>query len=350
MAIQKETSQKTLHITKPLCTLFLRALVLLVITLLVFEVVLQFVVHQGWMVDPGPGAANADLNIKLPMLDDLVKKTGVVDCIFLGSSMTNDDVDPEVFAQTYAEISGRTVTCFNFAVATLTGEIAGGLSRILVERYHPGLIIYGTSARDYSKELGARALKDDPWYLYKLGEWNLPGWLQEHSMLYREYLKLLSDLNPDNREYAVKVRQNTSPFGHYIVNVNVTSLEGQNTIHEKKLLQKDFDGVKQLTNLDGKNVRVVVVEIPVHERYLPVYVNDNPEEYYTLFFDPMAKLLYEKGIQFIQTITARQFVASEDEWADMKHLNNKGSIKFSAWLADEIWRLEQDGQLTWGEQ
>jgi hypothetical protein len=341
------SSNGTLKVTKPVGNILVLAIFFVLLLVLILEGSSRLAISARLLEEPGIGTGNADLNIKIPLLDNLVTKTGGVDCIFLGSSMTNYDVDPEVFAQTYTELSGRKVTCFNFAIATLTGEIAGGLSRILVERYHPGLLIFGTSARDYSSELGARALKDDPWYLYKMGEWNMAGWLQDNSMLYREFIKLLSDLQPGNREYAIIIKQNTSPFGHFIVDTNNTSLEGQNVIHEKILLQKDFAGVKRLIKLDGTDVRVVVIEIPVHEKFLPIYVNDKTEEYYSLFFDPLAELLNKKGIQFINTITGGRFSGSEDGWSDMKHLNNKGSAKFSAWLAGEIWRLEQTNQLTW---
>ncbi len=343
-------SNGTLKVTKPIGSVLVLAIIYAVVLVLITESFVRLAITVRLLDEPGIGTSNADLNIKIPLLDNLVKKTGGVDCIFLGSSMTNDDLDPEVFAQTYAELSGRKVTCFNFAVARLNGEIAGGLSRILVERYRPRLLIYGTSARDYSKELGNRVLIEDSWFRFKLGEWNVSGWLKENSMSYRYYLKFLSDLNPANRDYAIYVRQNTSPYGHFELAKNVTSLEGESTVHEKNLQQEDFAGVKRLTNLNGTDVRVVVIEIPVNEKFLPVYVNDKTEDYYTLFFDPLAKFLNKKGIQFIQTITGGRFSVSEDGWADMKHLNNEGSARFSAWLAGEIWRLEQTNQLTWGVQ
>lgn len=344
------SSNGTLKVAKPVGKVFALAIIYTLLLVLITEGVVRLAITANFLVEPGIGTSNADLNIKIPLLDKLVKKTGGVDCIFLGSSMTNDDVDPEVFAQTYAELSGRKITCFNFAIARLNGEIAGGLSRILVERYHPGLLIYGTSARDYSQELGNRVLIEDSWFRYKLGKWNAAGWLKDNSMAFRLYLKFLSDLNPDNREYAIHVRQNTSPYGHFELVKNATSLEGEITIHEKNLQQADFAGVKRLTNLDGPDVRVLVMEIPVHEKFLPVYVNSKTEDYYTLFFDPLTKLLNKRGILFIQTITGSHFTVSDDGWADMKHLNNKGSARFSTWLAGEIWRFEQAGQLTWGVQ
>jgi hypothetical protein len=343
------SSNGTLKVTKPVGNILVLAIFFVLLLVLILEGSSRLAISARLLEEPGIGTSNADLNIKIPLLDNLVTKTGGVDCIFLGSSMTNDDVDPEIFAQTYAELSGRKVTCFNFAIARLNGEIAGWLSRILVERYHPGLLIYGTSARDYSKELGNRVLIEDSWFRYKLGQWNAAGWLKDNSMAFRFYLKFLSDLNPDNKDYAIHVRQNTSPYGHFELVKNVTSLEGESTVHEKILQQADFAGVKRLTNLNGTDVRVVVMEIPVHEKFLPVYVNDSTGEYYTLFFDPLAKFLNRRGIPFIQTITGSRFTASEDGWADMKHLNIKGSARFSAWLAGEIWRFEQTNQLTWGE-
>ncbi len=278
------SSSGTLKVAKPVGKVFALAIIYSLLAVLITEGFVRLAITANLLAEPGIGTSNADLNIKIPLLDNLVKKSGGVDCIFIGSSMTNDDVNPEVFAQTYAELSGRKVTCFNFAIARLNGEIAGWLSRILVERYHPNLLIYGTSARDYSQELGNRALIEDSWFRYKLGKWNVAGWLKDNSMAFRLYLTFLSDLNPDNREYAIQVRQNTSPYGHFELTKIATSLEGEITIHEKNLQQADFAGVKRLTNLDGTDVRVVVMEIPVHESFLPVYVNDKTEDYYTSIF------------------------------------------------------------------
>ena len=343
-----DNAERTLCLPRKFGRVLILALILLFLTVLVIELGLRLAVRTGWLPDPGPGTNNADLNYKLPMLDQLVKNEGPIDCIFLGSSMTNDGVDPEVFSQHYLELSGQKVTCFNFGIGWLTGEIAAGMGHILVERYHPAILIYGTSARDFSKEMGARALKSDQWYQYMGGNWNLSGWLQEHSMMYREYLKLLRDLNSDNRQFVIKIRNNTTPYGHFLVHPFVTELEPGYSIHEKALVKKDFNGLTDLGKLNHQGVEIIVFELPVHEKFLPIYVNDNLADYYTLFFDPAAEILTRYQVPFINTVTGGKFMAADDDWADMKHLNQEGAIRLSSYLAEEIWQLQKSGQITWG--
>lgn len=347
MEIRTNTGSRTLQLSRPAGRVFFRALLILVIFLAGFEILLRLLVGSGLIINPGPSTNNADLNTKLPLLDKLAAETHI-DCIFLGSSMTNDGIDPEVFSQRYAELSGRQLTCFNFGVGWLTGEVAGGLSRILVDRYHPDVLIYGTSARDYSAVMGMRALKSDPWYQYMLGQWNLPGWLQEHSMLYRYYLKFLSDLNPSNRGFAIKTRDHISPYGHFRLDIIGEDLEAGNRIDEEELRPKDFNGFSRLVKLKSDQLQVVVIEIPVHMDYLPVYVNNSLDQYYELFYDEIEEVTSRNDVPLINTVTGGLFTSGDDGWGDMKHLNVIGAERFSLYLAEAAWQLEQDGRLELG--
>ena len=334
-------------LSKPAGRVFIRALLILLVFLAGFEVLLRLLVGAGLIINPGPSTNNADLNTKLPLLDKLAAEKHI-DCIFLGSSMTNDGIDPEVFTKRYAELSGRQLTCFNFGVGWLTGEVAGGLSRILVDRYDPDVLIYGTSARDYSAVMGMRALKSDCWYQYMLGQWNLPGWLQEYSMFYRFYLKFLSDLNPSNRGFAIKTRDHISPYGHYRLDIIDEDLEAGNRIDEEELRQKDFNGFSRLVKLKSDQLQVVVIEIPVHMDYLPVYVNNSLDQYYELFYNEIDGVTRQYDVPLINTVTGGLFISADDGWGDMKHLNVIGAGRFSLYLAEAAWQLEQAGRLEWG--
>ncbi len=299
------------------------------------------------------GTINADLNLKIPMLDQLQKETGKINCIFLGSSMTNDSIDPEAFTTEYYRLSGQKITCFNIGIANLTGEIAGEFGKIVIQRYHPDLLIYGTSARDYSEVMGMSGLSGDDWIHFQLGEWNLAGWLKEYSYMYRHYLQFLSNLNPENRLYAISIRQQTSRYGHFIVEGNGINREVENTINEPQLSESDFTGLRRLIKNQDENTRIIVFEAPIHTDYLPIYVNDRTDDYYRLFFEPVQETLFRKDVPFITTITGNKFIESEDGWADMKHLNTKGAGEFSKWIATQVYELEVSGKINrieWREQ
>jgi hypothetical protein len=339
------SSNGTLRVTKPVGNVLVLAIIYALLLVLTAEGLIRLAISTRLMDVPGIGTINADLNIKIPIMDHLFREDGGIDCIFLGSSMTNEAVNPQIFTQKYFELSGKKITCFNFGVASLSGEIAGDLGQILIKRYHPALLVYGTSARDYSREMGFRGLNKDGWIQFQLGKWNLVGWLKEYSMVYRCYLSFLSDMNPLNKQYSIDVKRITSAYGHLMVDKNNIGIEGENTINEKALFTRDFVGLKQLISLNNLSTRIIVMEIPVHSIFLPLYVNQKTEDYYTLFFHPVESILQKKNIPFIMSITGDYFKVTDDQWADMKHLNYKGAITFSTWLADQIWGLEESGMI-----
>ena len=50
----------------------------------------------------------------------------------------------------------------------------------------------------------------------------------------------------------------------------------------------------------------------------------------------------------INTVTGGLFTSGDDGWGDMKHLNVIGAERFSLYLAEAAWQLEQAGRLEWG--
>jgi hypothetical protein len=336
---------------KPFGKTFYLALLLLFVFLFAGEGITRFLVYKGIIPKPTIGSNNPGLNIKLVYLDKIKDQTGKINCIFLGSSMVYNGIDPDAFSQEYYNISGRKVTCFNFGIAYLTGETAGKLAPILINRYQPDLFIFGTSARDYSEELGGnRDLIDDGWIKLKLGNWNLSGFAKENSLFYREYLSLLSYLNPETWKYIQEVLEFTTPNGQYKKIAQIaTPIEVWTVINEKQLLEKDFRGYQQVLKQGKRNTQMIIVEIPVNKEYLSTYVNHSIDSYNNLFYFRATAMAEEKGIPFISTVSNNYYIP-DDEWADMKHLNVKGAANFSVWLADKIWQLDQAGTISWGEQ
>ena len=116
----------------------------------------------------------------------------------------------------------------------------------------------------------------------------------------------------------------TTPNGQYRkINQNATQIEGGTVINEKQLLEKDFKGYQQILRQGIRNTQMIIVEIPVNKEYLPTYVNHSIDSYNNLFYFRVTAMAEEKGIPFISTVSNNYFL-SDDEWADMKHLNFKG--------------------------
>src|ERR1051325_6804803 len=151
---------------------------------------------QVFLTPPTMGSRHYQLGHKLTLLNMLVRKTGHVDCIMLGSSMVDTGFDPVAFETGYEERTGQDIHCFNFGIDASTAASTAALTRIIVENYHPRLLIVGTDPRDYAVPRGdpdPAVILNTPWVAYRQGEFSLEGWLLDNSYLYR-YRKHLGRL------------------------------------------------------------------------------------------------------------------------------------------------------------
>jgi hypothetical protein len=70
----------------------------------------------------------------------------------------------------------RGLSCFNFGVDALTPVSAAYLAQILVDTYHPKLLIFGTDARDFAIDRQSEettVIADMAWVQYRLGKFNI---------------------------------------------------------------------------------------------------------------------------------------------------------------------------------
>ena len=318
-------------------TVFLAAIILLLF-IAASEGLSRLLVELEINQPPPIGSHNAELDVKLSLLDQWVKTHGRIDCIFLGSSQADSAIDPESFASAYQESGGKTIHCFNFSLATLTAEPAGKIAAILEQRYHPALLIYGTSARDYSLNFGewARPLLDDPWVRYKSGHFNLRGWLIEHSYTARYLVLIRQQTNPDYRVFTQELRAGLTTLGYKPTGGN--DLENRKTdfIPEYSISQRDLVGLDQLLRLQSQDLQILVVEIPVHHSFLPYYVEADPEAYETQFITPIADFIEQYHVQFWRSQNAINEIVPDSGWSDTRHLNTEGGFLFSQWLGQKM--------------
>jgi hypothetical protein len=340
---------KTLLISGTFGKVLLNSILIILISIIAGECFIRLFINLRLISKPLIGSSNPGLDIKINMLNKMTENNEPIDCIFIGSSMVFNGIDPEVFTKAYYQLSGKKLNCFNFGVDSLTGETAGNLSKIIVSRYKPKLLIFGTSPRDYSRELGGnRDLNKDGWIQYQLGNWNVSGFLKENSMTYRLYLGFLADLNPKTRDYIDTISSNITEFGYFKKFDNfVKDIKVWEAINEKKLMHKDFLGLKEIVDLAGNDLEVVIVEIPVQKDYYKYYVNGSIDSYENLFIVPLEGITKKRNVLFIPTITNDNLQLTDNCWNDAKHLNYIGAGILSDWLANQIWQLGISRELPW---
>ncbi|MBE0582280.1 MAG: hypothetical protein IH612_00800, partial [Desulfofustis sp.] len=148
----------SIQIKRPVGGIILRALVLLLVFLAALEGAARTSFVQNKLEVASLGNYHYQFEIKWFHLQRYVKTNGGVDVIFLGSSLVNSGVQPEAVNQAWTAESGQPpLRIFNFGVEGLTIEPNSVVARLLVETYHPKVIVFGTEIRDYVANNGTEA-------------------------------------------------------------------------------------------------------------------------------------------------------------------------------------------------
>lgn len=286
--------------------------------------------------EPRLGSINAELDIKLQTLDAL-QKANPVDCVFLGSSQMDAAINPDVFSDEYRKLTGKSLRCFNFSLGTLTAGPAAPVARILTDRYHPKLLILGISARDFSRDFGelSRSFKDDPWVKYSLGESNIPGWLTANSLFFRLFNQFRAFFNPDYTEFRNGLLISLRPNGYLYREGNDLNTTNPPTIPKYSLYKEDMAGLDEILGLQNSNVQIIVLEIPVYPKFLDSYVQENADNYYALFREPVLERIEKAQIPFVLSQEMANSTFSDEDWNDVLHLNYRGTEKFCRWFAGQ---------------
>lgn len=311
-----------------------QAILLLAAIWLVGEAVIRLGVAANLWPEPLLGTANAEMDIKIQALDQIVRNRPV-DCIFLGSSQLDTAINPALFSEEYNQITGQTLNCYNFSLGTLTAGPAGKIAAILVYRYHPKVLVVGISARDFSRDFGelARPLTADPWVREKLADPNPGGWLTENSLFYRYLGQARNALNPDYQQFRLRLLSELAPDGFLQYGGNDLTIDTAEFIPKYKLNADDLSGLDEAMAMKDQGVNVILLEVPVYPDFLPHYVEGDSVKYFTEFREPVQKRVDVYGVPFVYSQEDIGTFISGSRWNDVKHLNTKGAETFSRWFA-----------------
>jgi hypothetical protein len=272
---------------------------------------------------------------KLDLLDTMARQ-GPIDCVFVGSSMVLQDINPEVVSQASAGDGGGGLRCFNFGLSGLNVEGAARLSKILIARVHPRIIVYGTNFRDFADAFGFGM--DIPWARYQLGQPSFDGWLETTSVSYRYALAYtrLDELSRSN-QYG----QPFSAAGYLATDDVLDVSEPPNRAANKKHYDamKDYhiseearQSLRSLIGLNSTGASIVIVEMPVPTSTLNFL--GNPEQDYQHFADVVTQETAAQSVPFWLTLKAGMIPA--DGWSDYTHMNRAGGAVFSDWLGHQL--------------
>lgn len=304
---------------------------------------LEAAARSDFLVDrlaaPSYGGRSRDLDIQVEHLRAFTAARGGVDCVFLGNSLALFGFDPTSFERGYAR-SDRSLRCFNLAVPGTTVTDALQLARIAAGTYGARLVIFGVSFRDLARAASGPGLESMPWVRYRLGDFNLQGWLVDHFRAYRFYLTHSSGRaawsDPPYRERLLPNGQSPAPV------TPVDSIQQRSKAARsfpsylaRGIAPRQADSLRELLSMADAGTTIVLAETPVHPDARAWL--DEIGGYYTTALDLVQDAAGERGTPFFE---AEQVpVLPADSWSDWWHLNERGAARYSGWLGEQVARL-----------
>ena len=342
-------------------TLWLMTLVMLFVFSGIAESVVRTEFFQAPLTSPKMGSSHYQLGHKLAWLDAEIKRNGPVDCLMLGSSMTDASMNPEIFESAYREATGSDLHCFNFGINAASAASTAAIARILVEDISPRLLIVGTDPRDYALPLDdpdVIAALDSAWIRHRQGDFSLDGWLTDVSYLYRyrqHISRLLRFTFKDTLWSDTRLNYPFLPNGYTPINTVNLSIDSPpdplDTSYEVtyysriyssyEMLDVNLKALEEIMNYDRTATQVIVVEIPVSDGLY--FFFGNGEMDYNRYVTRVNELASLHQVPFLQT--KHLDLIPDDGWSDYSHLNTTGANVFSLWLGRQVGEAVEQGDL-----
>lgn len=318
-------------------------------------------IFQTFLTPPKMGSRHYQLGHKLALLDDMIKKIGPMDCIMVGSSMVDTGFDPDAFEQAYREFTGKEIHCFNFGIDASSAASTAALVRILMEDYHPRLLIVGTDPRDYavpSADRDPAVVLKTPWVAYRQGEFSLEGWLLDHSYLYRyrQHLGRLARFQFEgtiwsNTKLNYEILSNGfTPLSKVSTYINDPPNPEDDSFQVRyytriyssyQMLHENLEGLESIMAYTDLGISVILVEMPVADGLY--YFFGNRESDYNRFVARVDAVASRDQVPFWQT-EPLDFIP-DNGWVDYTHLNRTGAEIFSTWLGQQVGKAEHQGSI-----
>jgi hypothetical protein len=310
------------------------------------------------------GSWHYQFDLKWFRLKQSVANNGGVDVIILGNSLVNTGFDPDVVTHTYYEKTGLRLRVFNFGVDGLTIAPNSVNAKLLVEEYHPALLVFVTEMRDYDAANGLETeamFLSDPWVQYRMGDFNLRGWIVDHSLALQHYLPYRNWMRSDF----------PNTFATFLQTYHTTSLAGYepdyavmsaalvtkpndladnpyfDSSHPYQIDPSRLECLQAILDLARDNgSQIVIVEMPVHPAFFD-YVGG--ETVHKAFQEKIAETVQAGGGIFLPAID--EVTIPLQGRSNLTHLNRRGAPILSAYLGEQLATLtNQDGMMFVNKQ
>jgi hypothetical protein len=315
--------------------------------------VFEGVCRMGWMDSALPlrsvGNYHTQFETKWFKLEEYVRANDGVDVILLGNSMVNTGVDPEVVAAKYKELTGQEVRIFNFGVEGLTIDPMSDLAQILMEKYHPRVIILFTEMRDYIAGNGddvTTKFLSNAFIQQQLGNPSIEGFFESHSAALQRMLPFRYASRADFLDtYILDARRfsETTALGYEAdrqTGENIDTLPDPSDPDDAKTfaLFKNYSmDPGRIANLESilaykeQGTLVIVTELPTYPSYYAYLERATDQQQYQA---DLQQIVESNGGYLLPTLSS-DLIPLADR-VDNHHLNFKGAPIYSALLGGQL--------------
>ena len=338
--------------------LSIRLLLLVLVFFVAFLWILEVAVHKGFLnklyaresLGNYPTPMGQYFDIKWYGLQEYVARNGGVDVILIGSSVVNTGIDPDVVAESYFKLTGTWLRIYNFGIESLDIVPNSVYAKILVQKYHPALLVFGTIPRDFLASDNAdvnQQFLSSPWIEYETGQWNLAGFLIDQSAILRHYLPYRNWMRSDFLDTMFMIDHRlsrTSSSGYesdYGIDMNLDRPPDPNSPGEQATFAKYHDfkidptRLSYLLNIlhlqNTGNTRVVVTEMPMDPTF---YDYMGGISVYQEYQNEIAAAVTASGGIFFPSNGDLQIPANGRP--DRMHLNRFGAPVYSTYLGTQL--------------
>jgi hypothetical protein len=324
----------------------------LLLIVLLLELALRVKPIQRFLSVPYLGSTHRQLETQFARIENYQKSVGKIDCIFIGSSMVWLGIDPPVFSNSFYRSTGEEWECFNFGVSTMPANAAGVITEILVKKYQPRVILFGTSARDYAIPAVAEdssVIVNTAYVQFQTGHPSFQGWLYTSSFFYRNIRNLNRLLKFDRTVFTDIGTSEYDRTGFLPKmgkvgeeNIQAGIQDAQKWLENYQVLEENVTGLKKIAEFSNHNIQVIFFETPVLDQYYDYF--SNGEEDFENFAEVVSKVSEDYEIPFIRT-KQQTFIPVEGWWNE-NHLNLTGADALSWWLGEQVGLLANNNKLS----
>jgi hypothetical protein len=348
--------ENTLRLSWPFGQTLALAIIVLLLIVSGLEMVFRLPIVESRLPVPSIGSNHEQLEIQVYRLGEYAAD-GPVDCIFLGSSMVRSGIQPATFADAYRQQTGESLRCFTFGLSGLTASAAGLLADYLVHTYHPRLLIYGVSPRDFNEAVVVEAFSSDQlarldWMQYERGAFNVTGWMFarlrafQYAYFYRDGLTPGFAAKLDERRTA---ESELDPDGYapsdHVLSWPIRPAEKDHITRlyeDYKPLPEELAGLQRIIARDQSGqTRLVLVEAPFYPDIVTQLLGVKT---YQDFNRQIESYAAPAGVPYWPT-TLLDLIPLEG-WDNLNHLNTTGAEIFSRWLGEQIGAAVNAGEIT----